>query len=196
MLFASSAYDSECTNTLAHKRSLPRCRGAPFAVIPAPQSSDLRRTMRLPVHVSGSVGRSAATLLAAALVANPLNTVLQASTYQPSPEVQQLRFDVLAAAQGDTQQLVFPSELLAATDAPSKPLTRAERAKAAQAKSTEPVAATAPEPASKKKSPKGATPKATEAPKAEPAKSSKAAKSKAAAPKAKGAAGGARTLGH
>ena len=60
--------------------------------------------------------------------------------------MQQLRFDVLAAAQADTQQRVFPSELLAATDAQSKPLTRAERAKAAQAKSMEPVAATAPEP--------------------------------------------------
>ena len=88
--------------------------------------------MRVP-HVSSAVARSCAALVCAALVANaPLNTVLEASTYQPTPEVQQLRFDVLAAGAQVDNQLIFPSELIAATDAPAKPLTSAERAERAE----------------------------------------------------------------
>eukprot|EP00964_Phaeocystis_antarctica_P125696 scaffold89374_cov66-Phaeocystis_antarctica.AAC.1 len=130
--------------------------------------------MHLP-GVSNALGRSCAAVVCAALVANsPLNTVLEASTYQPSPEVQQLRFVDVDANNADTQ-LIFPSELLAAANAPAKPLTPAQRAERAEkekaAKAAEPTKTAAP--------PSKVAQSKTEAPKAvvkeEPAK-------KAAAP--------------
>ena len=84
--------------------------------------------MRVP-HVSSALGRSCAALVCAALVANAPLSVLEASAFQPTLEVQQLRFDVAAGAQADNQ-LIFPSELIAATGAPAK-LTSAERAERA-----------------------------------------------------------------
>ena len=92
------------------------------------RNCDLRPDMRVP-HVSSALGRSCAALVCAALVANTPLSVLEASAYQPTPEVQQLRFDVAAGAQADNQ-LIFPSELIAATGAPAK-LTSAERAERA-----------------------------------------------------------------
>ena len=130
--------------------------------------------MRVP-GISNALGRSCAAVVCAALVANsPLNTVLEASTYQPSPEVQQLRFVDVDANNADTQ-LIFPSELLAAANAPAKPLTPAQRAERAEkekaAKAAEPTKTAAP--------PSKVAQSKTEAPKAvvkeEPAK-------KAAAP--------------
>ena len=88
------------------------------------------RHMRVP-HVSSALGRSCAALVCAALVANAPLKILEASAYQPTPEVQQLQFDVAAGALADNQ-LIFPSELIAATGAPAKPaLTSAERAERA-----------------------------------------------------------------
>ena len=87
---------------------------------------NLVRQMRV-TQLPSAFGRSCAALVCAALVANtPL--VLEASTYQPTSEVQQLGFGVLSAG----NQLIFPSELIAATGAPAKPmLTSAERAERA-----------------------------------------------------------------
>ena len=78
-------------------------------------------------QLPSAFGRSCAAIVCAALVANtPM--VLEASTYQPTSEVQQLGFGVLPAG----NQLIFPSELIAATGAPAKPmLTSAERAERA-----------------------------------------------------------------
>ena len=82
-------------------------------------------------QLPSAFGRSCAALVCAALVANtPL--VLEASTYQPTSQVQQLGFGVLSAAGSAGNQLIFPSELIAATGAPAKPmLTSAERAERA-----------------------------------------------------------------
>ena len=80
-------------------------------------------------QLPSAFGRSCAALVCAALVANPL--LLEASTYQPTSEVQQLGFGVLSAGSAGNQ-LIFPSELIAATGAPAKPmLTSAERAERA-----------------------------------------------------------------
>ena len=89
----------------------------------------LVRQMRV-TQLPSAFGRSCAALVCAALVANtPL--VLEASTYQPTSEVQQLGFGVLSAGSAGNQ-LIFPSELIAATGAPAKPmLTSAERAERA-----------------------------------------------------------------
>ena len=78
-------------------------------------------------QLPSAFGRSCAALVCAALVANtPL--VLEASTYQPTSQVQQLGFGVGSAG----NQLIFPSELIAAAGAPAKPmLTSAERAERA-----------------------------------------------------------------
>ena len=91
---------------------------------------NLVRQMRV-TQLPSAFGRSCAAIVCAALVANtPL--VLEASTYQPTSEVQQLGFGVLSAAGSAGNQLIFPSELIAATGAPAKPmLTSAERAERA-----------------------------------------------------------------
>ena len=138
--------------------------------------------MRVP-HVSSAVGRSCAALVCAALVANaPLNTVLEASTFQPASEVQQLRFDVLAAGAQADNQLIFPSELIAAAPAKAAPLTSAQRAERAEKEMAEAKANAPSKNAPAKAAPAKAAPakKAAAPAKAAPAK---AAPKAAAAPK-------------